>query len=113
MDILWKIKSCFIKKFEPEYNGFELQNWETFGLSKKEVETSRDWLGTYLAVAFMMIVAGLLKYFRLQDNFTQDILRPECFVISTSGLLVISFLTDFNLRKLAVLVFIGLIIIFL
>jgi hypothetical protein len=111
MDILWKVKSCFIKKFEPEYDGFELQDWKTFGLPKLEANYDRS--GIFLAVIFMLIGSGFLKYFRLQDDFLQDILRPECFSISVASLLVTAYFAELDFRKIAILIAIGLVIIFI
>lgn len=111
MDIIWKIKSCFLRKPKLEYDGFELQDWETFGLPKSE--TDCNWLGKLLATTFTIIVASFVRFFNEQPKFIQEVFLPQFILIVVAGILIVYNLLEFRIRPLVIYVFFGLLIIFL
>lgn len=111
MWILMKVKGLLSRKRESVFDeGFELQDWKTFGLPKSE-EVGYDWLGKLLAIVFTLIAAGFVRYFNTQSTIIQEVFLPQFILIVVAGILIVYNLLEFRICPLLICVFFGFLII--
>lgn len=104
----------FFRKSEPILHGYDQQDWATFALPAKEKSRETgDWLGDFLAIVIMVIVAGILRFTKGQPPYVEGIFFPTNLAVLFGGLPLIPLFLEFSFRKTLLVLTIGCLIVIL
>jgi|WetSurMetagenome_2_1015567.scaffolds.fasta_scaffold22699_3 hypothetical protein len=102
----------FFRKSEPVLYGYDKQDWATFAISAKEKrKKTSDWLGDFLAIVIMIIVASVLRSAKDQPPCISEFLLSTNLAVLFCGIPLVALLLEFNLWKTLLLFMIGILVI--